>query len=130
MFAEAIRSLSRAISPRDPLWTWDGTYFGYRQGDSLFTYDGIEGGRFSGVEIYGIDGSYLGEPGSSEDGVRLVTCSYKKSKTSAAFVPALRRPHVRLRDRIGLALYCGYEPFPSPEGLRGLVLEQLSNPRR
>jgi hypothetical protein len=94
-------------------------HFGYRWGDSLFTYDGIEGGRFSGVEIYGIDGSYLGELASSVDGVRLVTCSYKKSQKVTAFAPGVQRPHIRLRDRIGLALYCGYEYFPSPEELRG-----------
>ncbi len=123
MVVEAIRSLSRGILPGDLLWTWQGRYFGYRRGDSLLTHHGIEVGRFCGSEIYGIDGSYLGELACTEDGVRLVTCSYKKSRRAATFAPVLKRPHARIRDRKGLALYCGYEPFPTPETV-------ISKPRR
>jgi hypothetical protein len=43
------------------LWTWGGTYFGYRDGDSLWTHDGRKVGRFYGNEVFGPDGKYLGE---------------------------------------------------------------------
>ena len=130
MFAWAIRFLRRAFLPRHPLWTWGGIYFGYRRGDSLFTYDGIEVGRFSGLEVYGMDGSYLGELGSSEDGYRLISSSYKKSSRAAVFAPTLEPPYVKIRNRTGLPLNCGYGHFPSPKMLRGTVLELISNPSR
>ena len=124
MVAEDIQSL-RATLARD-LWTWSGVYFGYRRGSSLFTYDGIEVGRFSGLEVYGIDGTYLGEVRSAEDGDRLITSNYKKSRTSAIFAPTFERPHTRVPDRTAEALYCGYEHFPSPEILKSAVLELKS----
>lgn len=34
------------------LWTWSGTYFGYRDGDNLWTYDGEHIGRFYGDEVF------------------------------------------------------------------------------
>ena len=45
----------------DHVWTWDGTYFGYRRAELLFTYNGVYVGRSSGDEIFGRDGRYLGE---------------------------------------------------------------------
>jgi hypothetical protein len=76
MSTQAARSVRAILASFTPiwLWTWNGVCFGYRRGDSLFTYDGIEVGRFSGAEVYGADGSYLGELKSTEeDGDRLIT---------------------------------------------------------
>jgi hypothetical protein len=112
------------------LWTWNGVCFGYRRGDSLFTYDGIEVGRFSGAEVYGSDGSYLGEVRSTEeDGDRLIASSYKKSRTAASFVPTFERAQKRPVDRNQQELYCGYEHFPTPEILQGTILQRRSEPR-
>jgi hypothetical protein len=98
------------------VWAWNGVCFGYRRGDSLFTLGGIEVGRFSGAEVYGVDGKYVGEVRSTEDGDRLITGSYKKSCTGAAFVPTFERaPKGRPLDRPGQPLYCGYEDFPLAE---------------
>ena len=107
------------------LWTWGGVCFGYRRDASLFTYDGVEVGRFVGAEIYGADGSYLGEVRRTEDGDsdRLITSSYKKSRTAAAFAPITDRSHAKDASRAAEPLYCGYEEFPSPEILKTTVLE-------
>jgi hypothetical protein len=76
--ARSVRAVMVSLTPKW-LWTWNGVCFGYRRGDSLFTHDGIEVGRFSGAEVYGADGSYLGEVRSTEeDGDRLITSSYKE----------------------------------------------------
>ena len=61
-------------------WTWGGTCFGYRRGESLFTHDGREVGRFQGDEIYGADGRYLGEVRKDK---RLITALSKKSRTKS-----------------------------------------------
>src|SRR5262249_47682961 len=104
------------------LWTWDGDCFGYRMGNSLFTHDGMEVGRFSGVEVYGIDGSYLGELGSTEDGSRLVTNLYKKSRVSSGFTPTFDHAfYERPRNRVKQSLYCGHENFPSVEQAKTLA---------
>ena len=126
MSTQADRSVRAILASLTPnwLWTWNGVCFGYRRGDSLFTYDGVEAGRFSGAEIYGADGSYLGEVQSSEeDGDRLVTSSYKKFHTADVFEPTLDRPHAKAPDRMALPLYCGYEHFPSPELVKGVVVD-------
>ena len=128
MVAEALQSL-RATLARDLMWTWSGVHFGYRRGDSLFTYDGIEVGRFSGAEVYGAEGSYLGEVRSTEeDGDRLITSSYKKLRTAAAFIPIIERAQKRPVDRNQEVLYCGYEHFPTPETLRGTISQRRSAP--
>lgn len=100
---------------RDWLWTWNGVSFGYRLQNSLFTHDGMEVGRFSGDEVYGIDGRYLGELSGAEDGQRLITNVYKKSRATAGFVPTLGRAYKRLEARLGETLFCGHEDFPAPE---------------
>jgi hypothetical protein len=110
--ARSVRAVMVSLTP-NWLWTWNGVCFGYRRGDSLFTYDGIEVGRFSGAEAYGSDGSYLGEIRSTEeDGDRLITSSYKKSRMAASFVPEIERAQKRPVDRKAVQLYCGYEDFP------------------
>ena len=97
------------------LWTWSGLSFGYRLKDSLFTHDGMEIGRFSGTEVYGPDGHYLGELRVSDDGKRLITNIYKRSRTVPAFISTPGRAYKRLGDRAAEALYCGHEDFPAPE---------------
>jgi len=106
----------------DWLWAWNGNCFGYRRRDALFTSDGVEVGHFFGNEVYGVDGGYLGELGKAEDGRRLITSSYKKMQTRAAFVPTIERGYQRVKDRPGESLYCGYEDFPSPTTLKAMVL--------
>jgi hypothetical protein len=106
----------------DWLWTWSGVSFGYRLGDSLFTHDGIEVGRFIGLEVYGVDGRYLGEVGTAEDGSRLITNLHKKSLAMDDFVPTFDTAYKRLANRAGLGpLFCGHEDFPSPETARRMV---------
>jgi hypothetical protein len=122
MTTQAARSVQAILASLTPvwLWAWNGVCFGYRLGNSLFTYDGIEVGRFSGIEVYGADGSYLGEVRSTEEGGadRLITSSYKKSQVVASFVPTFERAQKRPVDRKQEPLYCGYEHFPTPEILR------------
>jgi len=121
MSTQADRSVRTILASLAPnwLWTWNGVCFGYRRADSLFTYDGIEVGRFSGTEVYAADGSYLGEVRSTEeDGDRLITSSYKKSRMAASFVPTFERAQKRPADRNQEQLYCGNEDFPTPEFLK------------
>ena len=125
MSTQPARSLETApaLATPDWLWTWNGTCFGYRREDALFTCDGVEVGRFFGNEIYGVDGRYLGELGKAEDGRRLISSSYKKLQTRAAFFPDIERCRQRAKDRPGESLYCGYEDFPSPLALKATVLQ-------
>jgi hypothetical protein len=103
------------FSKQDWLWTWGGFCFGYRRGDSLFTHDGAEVGRFTGNEIHGADGSYLGELKNTSSGSRLVTNLYKRSHIAAAFVPTFDKSHRKQADKPGEPMYSGHEDFPSPE---------------
>jgi hypothetical protein len=123
---QAARSIRAILASSTPnwLWTWNGVYIGYRRGDSLFTHNGIEVGRFSGAEVYGADGSYLGElRNTEEDGDRLITSSYKKSRMAASFVPTIERAQRRPVDRKAVQLYCGYEDFPLPKSVKNTVFK-------
>jgi hypothetical protein len=96
------------------LWTWGGTSFGYRDGDSLWTHDGRHVGQFDGDEVFGTDGRYLGEVLNS----RLFTCRSKKSQRSSSVSPYANR--VGIIQSVGLegtVMYAGYEDFPRPEQL-------------
>ncbi len=93
------------------LWTWDGTYFGYRQGDSLFSHGGNEAGRFYGDEVYGADGRYLGE---LRNGSRLITNLAKSSRIRSVFAPRIAGSHAARADYVGYAMLAGYEDFPDP----------------
>jgi hypothetical protein len=116
MTPQPARSINVAArNTRDWLWTWGGACFGYRRENSLFTYDGLEVCRFSGTEVYGADGRYIGELSTSEDGPRLITNVYKKSRTCAPFTPDSDRPQKRQEARGCDSLYVGHEDFPSPE---------------
>ena len=96
------------------LWTWDGTSFGYRDGDSLFTHTGVEAGRFHGDEIYGADGAYLGELKSG----KLITNLSKKTKQKSIFLPRHRGGIVDRVGHVGTVMYAGYEDFLSPDDFR------------
>jgi hypothetical protein len=99
----------------DWLWTWSGACFGYRRQVSLFTHDGLEVGRFCGADIHGPDGWYIGEIITAEDGPRLITNVYKKTRVRAPFTPDSDRPQRRLEARVPEPLFVGHEDFPSPE---------------
>lgn len=96
------------------LYTWGGTYFGKRQGDSLFTLNGVEAGRFRGDEVYGSDGSYLGELKSG----KLITNTSKGSRRANGFAARSQVGHVGSIGRVGTVMLAGYEDFPSPDSFR------------
>jgi hypothetical protein len=117
MTSQAVKTLRedpQVLGP-DWLWTWNGVCFGYRLGDSLFTHDGVEVGRFSGHEVYGVAGRYLGEISKADDGRRLITNLYKKARTVTEFVPTFGCGYGRPADHGPQPLYVGHEEFPSPE---------------
>jgi hypothetical protein len=100
-------------------WTWGGSSFGYREGNALFTFDGLEVGRFfNGREIYGVDGRYIGELGTGNDCVRLITNMYKASRAQAGFVPTLGRTHRQRANKAALPLYSGHLDFPSAQSFK------------
>jgi hypothetical protein len=110
------RSIERPVENKlDWLWTWNGDCFGYRQEASLFTYDGVEVGRFLGPEVYSFDGRYLGEMSAAQDGYRLITNVYKKSRTQEPFAISFSSPQRRLSRRPPESPITGHEDFPSPE---------------
>jgi hypothetical protein len=60
-----------------------GTFFGFREGESLFTHDGVEAGQFAREEIYGADGAYLGEVMNG----MLLRSTSKSSSRRSPFIP-------------------------------------------
>jgi hypothetical protein len=96
------------------LYTWGGTYFGRRQGDSLFTLHGVEAGRFRGDEVYGSNGKYLGELKNG----KLITSTSKGSRSRGGFSPSSRMGEVGSVGHVGSAMMAGYEDFPSPDRFR------------
>ena len=97
----------------DYLWTWGGTYFGYRDGDNLWTHDGRHVGRFYDDEIYSVDGAYLGELRNEN---RLITHLGKKHWIKSPFVPYVNRVGiVPFVVYVGYVMFVGYEDFPSPD---------------
>jgi hypothetical protein len=117
---QTVRAEPEASEP-DWLWTWTGICFGYRLGDSLFTPDGVEVARFSGSEVYGVDGRYLGELRRADDSYRLITNSYKKLCIMSAFTPTFDRFYRKPADLAPQPLYSGHEDFPSPEFAKTMV---------
>jgi hypothetical protein len=93
------------------LWTWGGTYFGEREGNSLFSRFGVEAGRFRGDEIYGADGMYLGEIMSG----MLITDRSKRSARASTFSPQRRVGNVGYVGNVGTVMYAGFEDFPGPD---------------
>jgi hypothetical protein len=97
------------------LWTWGGTYFGYREGDDLWTHNGRHVGRFYDDEVYGPDGHYLGE---LRNDTRLITRLSKKGHHKTTFTtPSSRVGRVPHLNYIGYAMYVGCEDFPEPEAV-------------
>jgi len=93
------------------LWTWDGAYFGYRDGDDLWTHGGVLAGRFHGNEVYAIDGHYLGEV--TDD--RLLSDVNKSGRRQAPTAPrhgAAVGAHGPLGNR---GMPGGFKAFPKPE---------------
>jgi hypothetical protein len=90
----------------------------------------MEVGRFVDREVYGVDGVYLGELKSSEDGERLISSNYKSSRSAASFVPLIDRAQTRLADRRGYPMYCGHEDFPAPESVKAARSANPSTKRR
>jgi hypothetical protein len=117
---QTVRAEPEGSKP-DWLWTWAGICFGYRLGDSLFTPDGVEVGRFSGSEVYGVDGRYLGELRRADDSYRLITNLYKKLCIMSAFAPTFDRFYRQPANRAPQPLYSGHEDFPSPEIAKTMV---------
>ena len=94
------------------LWTWSGTYFGYRDGDELWTCDGRLVGRFYGDEVFGSDGRYLGEIRDSD---RLITRPMKGSRLKSVF-PTRVRGVPGVPGSLGSrAMPAGYCDFPEPK---------------
>ncbi len=93
-------------------WTWSGTYFGYRHDDLLFTHNGKCVGRFSGDEVYGRDGRYLGEVQNEN---RLITSRSKSSRRGSPPPNVRGAAYARYTSYVGYVMYAGYEDFPSPE---------------
>jgi len=92
------------------LWTWDGHFFGYKDGKDLWTYDGKHVGNISGTDIYDSNGNYLGE---IMHGDRLITCKSKKQDKKDSFKPYANRAGCEKQgDYAGYAMYVGYEDFP------------------
>jgi hypothetical protein len=115
-FTESIikLNLQRLVGLSTPLHTWSGIYFGERDGDSLFNMSGIEVGRFYGNEVYGPDGTYLGE--LKDD--RLLTHQTKKSRRQLSFIPERKKCRTEHRDQDGSVMLVGYEDFPNPDSFR------------
>ncbi|AFT90046.1 hypothetical protein [Paraburkholderia phenoliruptrix] len=99
----------------DWLWTWSGTYFGYREGDNLWTYDGRHVGRFTGTDVFACDGAYLGELIGDN---RLITDRAKLGWRQDGFTPfETRIVYACCADYIGYEMDAGYEDFPAPKAL-------------
>lgn len=96
----------------DHMWTWGGTYFGYRRDDLLFTHNGLCVGRFSGDNIFGREGRYLGEVRNNN---RLITHRSKSSISGSPPPNVQGGSYARYANYAGYAMYAGYEDFPPPE---------------
>jgi hypothetical protein len=96
------------------LWTWGGTYFGYRDSDALWTHDGYLVGQFHGAEVYGSDGAYLGE---IEDSDRLITKISKHSYRRGSFTVRQRGARGVRGAHGSRGMRGGYEDFPDPDNL-------------
>jgi CheY-like chemotaxis protein len=96
-------------SPGD-IWTWNGEYFGFREGDDLWTYQGHHVGRFRrGVEVFRPDGLYLGD--IMDD--RLVVDWHKTARRASSFVPYENKtPRNKFTDREQFDMQIGFKDFP------------------
>jgi hypothetical protein len=96
-------------------WSWTGRYVGYRISDDLFSFEGRQVGYFAeGDEVYGCDGSYMGEVRGRN---RLISNLGKKAWTRRRLVPRSMRSSPSHRDVSAKEMLAGYEDFPIPEGI-------------
>jgi hypothetical protein len=93
-------------------WNWRGQYVGYRLDDCLFSYDGRQVGYFAeGDEVYGCDGSYLGEVRNASS--RLITNLTKKAWTRRSLAPRSLKSSPGHPDVSEKPMLPGYEDFPA-----------------
>lgn len=95
------------------LWTWSGVFFGYREGSDLVTFAGKRVGRFTGDEVYGRSGRYLGELVHQ----RLISHLGKAAWTGPASLGGERSPCPAHADAPGFPMPAGSADFPRPETL-------------
>ena len=98
-----------------PLWKWNGKFYGFRDGDELFTTEKQHVGRFQGNDIFGKDGQYIGEL----IGDRLITNKSKKIFRGQSFTPRTDKivGIVKHVDYVSNVMSSGCEDFPDPENL-------------
>lgn len=100
---------------REPLWTWGGDFFGFREDDQLWTYGGRHVGRFYEEEVYNRQGVYLGEIRKNN---RLITSVNKRIYRKSPFLPrANRLAIVKHVNYVGNVMLVGYQDFPLPESI-------------
>ena len=91
-------------------WSWNGKYVGSRVSDFLFNIEGHQVGYFAeGDEVYGCDGSYIGEV---RGGNRLITNLSKRAWRRRVLTPQVQKTHAR--EYPGLApkeMLNGFEEF-------------------
>ena len=118
---ECDQSTIKSADPEHWIWTWSGYGFGYRKCDSLFTYQGREVGRINQHnEVYGQDGSYIGEIINDR---LLVDESKTGSQTAAPFVPVQESPPLQaLPSPVDPHPDMpGFHSFPTPEQFTGIA---------
>lgn len=104
------------MSEMRTFWNWSGRYVGYRLSDGLFYIDGRQVGYFAeGDEVYGCDGSYMGE---IRAGDRLITNVSKKAWTRRTLIPRFLKSSPGHADVNAKEMLVGFEDFPtSPKRL-------------
>jgi hypothetical protein len=96
-------------------WNWGGRYVGHRLSDGLFHLDGRQLGYFAeGDEVYGCDGSYMGEVRGRN---RLITNLSKKAWTRRRLIPQSMKSSPGHRDVNAKEMLAGYEDFPISEDI-------------
>ncbi len=96
------------------LWTWRGTWFGYREGPVLWASDGRQVGQFVDDLVYGPSGRYLGEVRAG----RLVTHRASKRRRGPSFTAQAPRAATRAHvDLVALPLPPEDDEFPDAAAL-------------
>ncbi len=104
-------SNSKELSNIDWFWTSGGKALGYREADALFSCEGHQIGHFRGDEIYGRDGSYLGEVARTG---RLVTQLNKLRWRKSGFFPSTAKPLDPPGDVTSEHVVGGFRDFKVP----------------
>ena len=93
-----------------PIWTWGGTFFGFRTEDALYTHHGKHVGKFYDDEVYSSRGRYLGEIRNG----RLITKTSGTSRVRASFTPRQKASRMKHVNYVGYVMLVGYQDFPKP----------------